>query len=226
MSKRENQKKGGRHLLSIFDRETARRERFFRERRINENIRNYVLGRMEIKLGIDTVGNYSNVYYHIYKKMIDERVTAEQVKRVTAKQVKRVTAKQVESNNNEEINSYIDRCIEDEVRITIKEALKNRLKIIFKHKEKEREYMDFSDVRPPNPDTFFDELIVIKKYGVTDRYGITGTVELSFKDLYDQYEILIQEPTQSGTQRQGGKSRRNKKSRSNKSRKYTKKNCK
>ncbi len=218
MSKRENQKKGGAHLLSIFDRETARRERFFRERRINENIRNYVLGRMEIKLGIDTVGNYSNVYYHIYKKMIDERVTAEQVKRVTAKQV--------ESNNNEEINSYIDRCIEDEVRITIKEALKNRLKIIFKHKEKEREYMDFSDVRPPNPDTFFDELIVIKKYGVTDRYGITGTVELSFKDLYDQYEILIQEPTQSGTQRQGGKSRRNKKSRSNKSRKYTKKNCK
>jgi hypothetical protein len=218
MSKRENQKKGGRHLLSIFDRETARRERFFLERKKNENIRNYVLGRMEIKLGIDTVGNYSNVYYHIYKKMIDERVTAEQVKRVTAKQV--------ESKNKKEIDSYIDRCIEDEVRKTIKKALKNRLKIIFKHKEKEREYMDFSDVRPPNPDTFFDELIVIKKYGVTDRFGITGTVELSFKDLYDQYEILIQEPTQSGTQREGGKSRRNKKSRSNKSRKYTKKNCK
>jgi hypothetical protein len=212
MSKRENQKKGGAHLLSIFDRETARRERFFRERRINNNIRKYVLGQMEKKLGIDTVRNYSNVYYHIYEKMIDERVTA----------------KQVESMNDdvEQINSYIDRCIEDEVRKTIKEALKNRLKIIFKHKEKEREYMDFSDVRPPNPDTFFDELIVIKKYGVTDRFGITGTVELSFKDLYDQYEILIEEPTQSGTQRQGGKSRRNKKSRSNKSRKYTKKNCK
>jgi len=210
MSKRENQKDGGAHLLSIFDRETASRERFFRERRINNNIRKYVLGRMEKKLGIDTVRNYSNVYYHIYENMID----------------KRVTAKQVESMNNEQINSYIDRCIEDEVRITIKKALKNRLKIIFKHKEKEREYMDFSDVRPPNPDTFFDELIVIKKYGVTDRFGIRGTVELSFKDLYDQYEILIEEPTQSGTQRQGGKSRRNKKSRSNKSRKYTKKNCK
>lgn len=210
MSKRENQKKGGAHLLSIFDRETASRERFFREREKNKNIRNYVLGRMEKKLGIDTVRNYSNVYYHIYENMINTRVTA----------------KQVESKNDEEINSYIDTCIEDEVRKTIKKALKNRLKIIFKHKEKEREYMDFSDVRPPNPDTFFDELIVIKKYGVTDRFGITGTVELSFKDLYDQYEILIEEPTQSGTQRQGGKSRRNKKSRSNKSRKYTKKNCK
>jgi hypothetical protein len=210
MSKRENQKKGGAHLLSIFDRETAIRERFFREREKNNNIRKYVLGRMEKKLGIDTVRNYSNVYYHIYENMID----------------KRVTAKHVESMNDEQINSYIDRCIENEVRKTIKKALKNRLKIIFKHKEKEREYMDFSDVRPPNPDTFFDELIVIKKYGVTDRLGITGTVELSFKDLYDQYEILIEEPTQSGTQRQGGKSRRNKKSRSNKSRKYTKKNCK
>lgn len=210
MSKRENQKKGGAHLLSIFDRETAIRERFFREREKNNNIRKYVLGRMEKKLGIDTVRNYSNVYYHIYENMID----------------KRVTSKHVESMNDEQINSYIDRCIENEVRKTIKKALKNRLKIIFKHKEKEREYMDFSDVRPPNPDTFFDELIVIKKYGVTDRLGITGTVELSFKDLYDQYEILIEEPTQSGTQRQGGKSRRNKKSRSNKSRKYTKKNCK
>ena len=212
MSKRENQKQGGAHLIpsSWLNPELASREKFFRERKRNEYIEIRVLARMETKLGngVYSIGrrNYSNVYHLIRDNMVYELVTAERIK----------------SMNDDQIYSYIDECIEHEVKKTIKKALKDKSKIIFKKKETENEYMDFSDVRPPKTKRLFKEFIVIKPYGVTDMF--TRTVELSFEDLYNQYEILVEEPTQVDTLRQGGKSRRNKKSRSKQSRKSTQKN--
>ena len=213
MSKRENQKQGGAHLIPSFswlNPELASREKFFRKRDRNEYIRIRVLAQMKTKLGegVYSIGrrNYSNVYHLIRDNMVYELVTAERIK----------------SMNDDQIYSYIDECIEHEVKKTIKKALKDKSKIIFKKKETENEYMDFSDVRPPKTKRLFKEFIVIKPYGVTDMF--TGTVELSFEDLYNQYEILVEEPTQVDTLRQGGKSRRNKKSRSKQSRKSTQKN--
>lgn len=233
MTKRENQKEGGYRspdgqilpLATIVDKSSSALSSAFKTvsslvgnskealNKKEKEITKIAMDRTAEKLGTSTVRfkrKYENVYYSI-KKMMYRAVTVDKFE----------TFKKETSGT---IIEFIDKCIEEAVKEIIEKAYKSKIKIIFKKKKTkeeymvspQEEYMDFSDVRRPDIHSlqkflYSDGIIVIKQFNVTDRFGFVETVEKNFKELLEEYEILVHVPDP--RRYDGGKTRRYKKSR-------------
>lgn len=236
MTKRENQKEGGYRssdgqilpLRTIVDKSSSALSSAFKPvsslvgnskealNKKEKEITNFAINRMAEKLGTSTVRfkrKYKNVFYSIRDKVNNELMVKkfEEFKEETEKKTRTII-------------EFIEEFIEKAVKEIIEKAYKSKIKIIFKKKKPkeeyivspQEEYMDFSDVRRPDIHSlqkflYSDGIIVIKQFNVTDRFGFVETVEKNFKELLEEYEILVHVPDP--RRYDGGKTRRYKKSR-------------